>query len=94
MAELKNHPAVRIARDSFARFREGKIDAAGLQQNLSTALGLLDNSLPKAVQESISWAENEIEGVRFMTNAAEQPAEVDRVWREVQEVLARHDSAE
>lgn len=88
--EITNHPAIKMTCESFARYRTKTLDVAGLQANLATAAGLLDGSLPLPVRESVEWAENEIEGVQFTVKKSDQPDEVDRVWREVQEVLARH----
>ena len=88
---LKQHPAIKMTCESFTRFRSKVLDIAGLQKNLATAASLLDGSLPKPVREIVEWAENEIEGVQFTTTKAQLPNEVDRVWREVEEVLARHD---
>lgn len=90
---LKKHPAIRITWDSFAQYRAKTLDIAGLQQNLSTATSLLDGSLPKPVRDTVEWAENEIEGAQFSSARSDQPNEVDRVWREVEEILIRHSAA-
>lgn len=89
-SDIDRHPAVKITYSSFADYRRKTLDISELQRNLSTARSLLDGSLPKQVRESIEWAENEIEGAQFTTGKSDQPAEVDRVWREVEEVLTRH----
>lgn len=88
--KLMEHPAVKIACESFARFRAKTLDIAGLQENLAAAASLLDGALPKPVRDSVEWAENEIEGIQFTVSSPKRPDEVDRVWREVEEVLARH----
>lgn len=88
--EINNHPAIKIVRDSFAQYRAKSLDIAGLQQNLATATTLLEGSLPQPVRECVEWVENEVEGIRFTTTKSEQAGEVDRVWSEIEEVLARH----
>lgn len=90
-ANLKQHPAIKMTYESFSRFRGKTLDISGLQKNLASAVSLLDGALPKPVQETVKWAENEIEGVQFTVSKAQHVDEVDRVWREVEEVLARHD---
>ncbi len=85
------HPAVRIARSSFAQYGQ-KAGAAVLLSNLDAAVAMLDEKAPKPVREVIIWARCEVEKIIFLAGVAGQAKEVDRVWSRVRDVFLFNDA--
>ncbi|OGS00691.1 MAG: hypothetical protein A2V88_07380 [Elusimicrobia bacterium RBG_16_66_12] len=89
---LRKRVPVKLVIESFQQYRMKLIDIVGLAQNLSTAMSLLEGDIPKPVRDSIVWAEAQIDSIRFGINERKEPAEVAKVWRELEEVITRHDA--
>jgi cysteine sulfinate desulfinase/cysteine desulfurase-like protein len=84
----KSHPAVALALDGFAKYKNGSLDIAGLGSSLSSACALLENSLPKPVQEALEWADGELESIRFTVDAKNHAREVERIRAKVEGALS------
>lgn len=88
---LRKRIPVKLAIEGFQKYRKKQIDIAGLAQNLSQAMSLLEGDIPKPIRETIVWAEAQIDSIRFGVNEQNETAEVGRVWRELEEVITRND---
>jgi hypothetical protein len=87
---LRERAPIRIAIDSFQKFRRKQIDIEGLSHGIGQSCSLLENDIPKPIREALKRADSEIESIRFTINQADQPTEVAKLWRELEEVLARN----
>jgi hypothetical protein len=85
------HPAVRIARASFAQYGK-KAGGAVLLTNLDAACAMLDPQVPPPVREVIVWARCEVEKIIFLAGVNGQAKEVDRVWSRVRDVFLFNDA--
>lgn len=88
---LRDSEPVKIVTEAFVRYRKKELDLDGLQEEVWSAISLLDGDLPKAVRRTVEWVDNALDTVRAEVDEADQADEVDRVWRELDEVIARHE---
>ena len=86
---LKENPAVALALQAFIKFKGGSLDLAGLGSTLSSAVALLENSIPQAVQKAIERADNEIESIRFTVDTKDHASAVERVRAELEAAVAK-----
>lgn len=89
---LRKRIPIKLAIEGFQKYRKKQLDIVGLSQNLSKAMSLLEGDIPKPVRETIVWAEAQIDSIRFGVNERQEGAEVRKVWRELEEVIARNGS--
>jgi cysteine sulfinate desulfinase/cysteine desulfurase-like protein len=87
---LRERAPIRTAIDCFQKYRRKQIDLEGLSQGIGQACSLLENDIPQPIREALARADSEIESIRFTINTADQPQEVGKLWRELEEVLARN----
>lgn len=93
MALTQRFP-IKLAVDSFRKYRAKQLDIAGLEQSLSKAISLLEGDIPKDVQDAIRWADAEIDTVQFTLSGNRAREAVEKVWRELDEVIARNSGPE
>jgi len=89
---LRKRAPVRIAIESFQGYLRKEIDIERLEQGISKAASLLENDIPKEIRDVIERANNRMDTIRFATPEHKEVDEVGKIWRELQEVIARHDS--
>lgn len=87
---LGNRIPIKLAVESFLKYRSKQHDIVGLAQGLSQAMSLLEGDIPKPVREAIVTAEAQIDSIRFGVNESREIAEVNKVWRELEEVFSRN----
>lgn len=86
------HPHIALILESARRYRERQLDIEGLQRNLSAVMSALEGDVPKEIHAAIQRAEAWVDSIRFTMNAADQPAEIERVLAELEGVVRRHDT--
>jgi len=87
---LRERPPIRLTLEAFAKYKGREADIAYLAAQLAAAMSLLEGDIPKPIREAIRWAEANVDSIRFGTHEQKEYDEVQRVWREVEEVIARH----
>ena len=87
---LENTP-LRIVTESIRRYREGLLNVEGLHQNIAAVMTALEGDIPKEVRETIYEAEASIELISFTVDSAEQATALEKVFRELERVIAKHE---
>lgn len=86
---LREHPLMRVLLDSHQRFRDGKIDVAGLQQNVSAVMGAMEGDIPKTVRDAVFGVEAELDSIHFTVNETKQAAEVEKLFSELEHLITK-----
>lgn len=87
---LRKRPSIKFVLESFPRYLRREIDINGLVGELGKADSLLENDIPKPVQEAVRRAYYDVERMSFTCPEDKERDEVGKIWREVDEVIARH----
>lgn len=87
---LRDRAPIRLAVEGFDKYRTKQHDIAGLAQALSQAMSLLEGDIPAPIREAIVQAEAHIDTIRFAVNEKRETEEVNKIWRDLEELLSRH----
>jgi hypothetical protein len=82
---------LRVVIESIRRYREGLLNVEGLQQNIASVMTALEGDVPKEVRETIYEAEAAIELISFTVASAEQATALEKVFSELEGVIANHE---
>ena len=84
---MSEHPHVALVLRSIANFRARRIDAAGLQANLSAVMMALEGDLPRRVRQAIVDLEAAVELIRFTSSGEKQVSALEGEFAELEGVL-------
>jgi hypothetical protein len=85
---LKNPLLERIF-DSISLYRNEKLDAEGLGQNIAATMTALEGDIPKSMREALFKAESDIELIRFTVDQDQERIEIEKVLRKLEQALTQ-----
>jgi hypothetical protein len=87
---LLPNPILRTVIASIKYYREGYLDAEGLQQNFAAVMSAVEGDVPDEIRNLLHNAEASIELIRFTVDSSEEAAALEKVFAEIENGISSY----